>query len=540
MVLRQASIENFRGLRRLEIVFGPTTVLIGENGSGKTNLTDALRLCLDARQEGGGIALRPEDFSRDAAPGAELRIQVEFGEAAGEGCPPAWRKRLGAAITPRGRLRLRVTGRQEGGGARAEWMFLDDRGQPVGGTGRPELLAALRELSPVLFIDNSRPAAGESQLRRFLAEPDSPADPRGNVLRDAARRLVRGKAGAWEEVSPEELEPAIALSETVLQETVARLWKARAGKQRRLVATPDGGVQRLMPLLLVLAVIEARGRKAIEPDARPIVVLEYPERNLHPTVLSTAWSIIDVLPAQKIVSTHSPELLALMPIEAIRRVVRRRSETRAFRLLEDSMPKDDRRKLAYHIRRKRGGALFARCWLLIEGETEFWLLPEMAAQLGYDLSAEGVAVVEFAQCGIAPLARLADALGIEWHLLTDGDAAGETYARIAGQVAGAKAADRVTRIEEADIEAMLWAHGYQPLFERVAKMRAGDGRGPSPRAVIRKAIERTSKPALAVEILEEAAREGSPGVPPPLRSVIETAVKMARGAHAAAARKVSL
>ncbi|MCU0245202.1 MAG: hypothetical protein MUC42_01425 [Bryobacter sp.] len=70
-------------------------------------------------------------------------------------------------------------------------------------------------------------------------------------------------------------------------------------------------------------------------------------------------------------------------------------------------------------------------------------------------------------------------------------------------------------------------------------MRAGDGRGPSPRAVIRKAIERTSKPALAVEILEEAAREGSPGVPPPLRSVIETAVKMARGAHAAAARKVS-
>ena len=41
--------------------------------------------------------------------------------------------------------------------------------------------------------------------------------------------------------------------------------------------------------------------------------------------------------------------------------------------------------MAYHVRAKRGALLFARCWLLVEGETEFTLLPELARLLGHEV-----------------------------------------------------------------------------------------------------------------------------------------------------------
>jgi putative ATP-dependent endonuclease of OLD family len=67
-------------------------------------------------------------------------------------------------------------------------------------------------------------------------------------------------------------------------------------------------------------------------------------------------------------------------------------------------------------------------WRLAEGETRLWILGELARRVGFDLQQEGVAVVELAQSGLAPLVKVVDALGIGWLLLADGDRAGRTYA----------------------------------------------------------------------------------------------------------------
>lgn len=69
--------------------------------------------------------------------------------------------------------------------------------------------------------------------------------------------------------------------------------------------------------------------------------------------------------------------------------------------------------------------MFARCWLLVEGETEVWLFNELARQCGYDLAAEGVQIVEFAQSGLRSLIKVAKEFGIDWHVVTDGDPAGK-------------------------------------------------------------------------------------------------------------------
>jgi putative ATP-dependent endonuclease of OLD family len=89
--------------------------------------------------------------------------------------------------------------------------------------------------------------------------------------------------------------------------------------------------------------------------------------------------------------------------------------------------------------RKTGGAsrfifaliassLFARCWLLVEGERK----PGSSTNwrgVGHHFDAEGIKVIEFAQSGLKPLIKFARRMGIEWHVLVDGDEAGKNMPR---------------------------------------------------------------------------------------------------------------
>jgi putative ATP-dependent endonuclease of OLD family len=73
------------------------------------------------------------------------------------------------------------------------------------------------------------------------------------------------------------------------------------------------------------------------------------------------------IPGQKIISTHSGDLLSEVPLEAITRLYKRDGVTVASRLKDVSLEPDDLRKFNFHIRHARGELLFARCWILGEG-----------------------------------------------------------------------------------------------------------------------------------------------------------------------------
>jgi len=158
------------------------------------------------------------------------------------------------------------------------------------------------------------------------------------------------------------------------------------------------------------------------------------------------------------------------------------------------------------------------------------MLPELARQAGYDLNLEGVAAVEFAQCGLAPLIKLARELGIEWHVMTDGDRTGRDYADEARRFAAGEDDWRVTRLRERDVENCFWRHGYERVYLQAAGLHFSPGHRTPPGRVIGRAIKRHSKPYLAFEALAAVAEENSPGVPQPLRRVIDTCVQLAREA----------
>ena len=176
----------------------------------------------------------------------------------------------------------------------------------------------------------------------------------------------------------------------------------------------------------------------------------------------------------------------------------------------------------------------------MEGESEYHLVPELARQLGYDFGAEGIRCIEFAQCGLSPLLKVADELAIEWHVLTDGDSAGASYAAIARNSvpAGGSISDLVTELDERNIELFMWRNGFEGVYRKASGItgnptRRRHGEDDDARYFIERAIDNLSKPRLAVLAAEAVDDSGPSSVPPALRNAIEACVRLARQSETA-------
>lgn len=555
MLLRRIEVENFRGLRSAVLEFDATTVLIGENSAGKTTLLDAVAICCAGR--GDTVTIEVRDFhQRGTEPPAEsLRIALLFQETDGDWGQASWEAfrplvQADASGVPTIGFEVHALRDPETNAVQAEWRFGNGHADLAG--QRPGLLAEWRRLAPMLRLRANR--YFEQDVRSAPPAPRADivsADPVARQLEQQIRLVYDRLTGASDIQEDELLRGLDAAEEYMALRTPYR----RAGTQGppalvELADTPLGSWRRpdsLLPTIkqgrgarglamvaLIGALLDARQRQALEEESHPLLVLEDVEAHLHPTTLSSMWELITTLPAQKIVTTNSGELLAAVPLRSVRRLVTDCFGTRVHKVDGARYTVNDIRRIAYHVRVNRATALFARCWVFVEGETEAWLLPELAQLCGYDFPAEGIRCVEFAQSGLHALLRLANDFGIEWHLLTDGDEAGASYEATAMRhLRGHDAEERITRLEDRDIEHCLYFHGYGDTYRQAA-----GGALPAPRgrrqqrervsAIIARAVHARSKPGLALAVLEAANQPGSPGVPGPLRSLIETAVRLAR------------
>jgi putative ATP-dependent endonuclease of OLD family len=554
MQLRCISVENFRGIREATLDLDPSTAIIGENGSGKTTFLDALTICLGGRDDVVRFQARDFHHGSDGAAARSLRIALVFRAPEQE-----WHQPRLARFAPFRRrdagapgdlcLEVRATRDAATNAVHALWTFAPD--QRTAAAPQPGLLAEWRQACPVIRLRANRYLERDSR-----DEPGVQGKAGGNgepLMSQIEEQIQQAytRLGGGAELSPQEAgraieavtaylgtpgRPALGRVEP-LPRLAGDLAEVPLGRGRRPVVeeiTQSAGMRGLALVALVGAIIEARRHGALDDDARPIVVLEDAEAHLHPMALSAMWELIASLPAQKIITTNSGELLARLPLRSIRRLAVEHGRTRVYRAPGEHYSIDDLRRIAYHVRINRAAALFARCWILVEGETEAWVIPELAQVCGYDLAAEGVRCVEFAQSGIRPLLRLATDLGIQWHLLADGDEAGQAYVAAARKFLGGRAvAERITALDEPDIEHCLFQHGFAPVYcheAGVTGARAGHPRARDQVAsIIARAVKKRSKPAMALAVLAVANEPGGPPVPPPLRNLIETAIRLARG-----------
>ena len=155
-----------------------------------------------------------------------------------------------------------------------------------------------------------------------------------------------------------------------------------------------------------------------------------------------------------------------MPPDSLIRLARTSTGVRAWRIAQIGLAPKQKRQFNFHIRHARGELLFARCWILGEGETEVTLLPEIARLMGVNLEQGGVRCVGYRQADIGLFLEVADSIGIQWAVITDNDQEGaRTVAKVLAKLNGRSRRPRLLIMDEDDIEQHLCSNGYGDIYE---------------------------------------------------------------------------
>lgn len=562
MKLRKVLIENFRGIRRLELVLDDTTVLIGENNSGKTAVLDALRLCLREMGSRKRVVFDPYDFylkdaNADPASADSIRIEITFSED-GVG---QWGDQLTASLT---RLRiLQVDDYSCGhiilsvkcafdtktGDLDQDWEFLNLNGDKLQNVPDTALAILQREVS-YYYLSALRDAAKHFDpkgpfWRPFLKDSQLTPEKRAEIeakLREINDLVVQSHS-SFDQAKEclRRIQDVVPMSsgDVVSVEAVpGRLFDMLSKAQIHLgtgtgAKVPIGrhgeGTQSLAVLMLFSAFLEAW------PGSASIVALEEPEAHLHPSAVRALWKLINDIAGQKLISTHSGDLLSEVPIRSVRRLVREPNGAAGYFLKPTTLTPDEERKFNFHIRYARAELLFARCWILVEGETEITLLPELAQMLGLDMERVGIRCVPFQHAGLEVFLKVANDFGIRWCVLSDNDQQGiSDQKKVVTHLKAAKLEDVLHVMPQPDIEQYLCACGFGSVYLSylTAQTQKQVTAAPSEPDYWRQATKAVngarnySKPSAALHVVSQI-RNGVAGIPAILKQTMLAASRLA-------------
>jgi putative ATP-dependent endonuclease of the OLD family len=567
MLLRRVSIENFRGLSKIEVLLDKTTVLIGENNSGKTSFLDALRLPLTRTISRKGSPFDEYDYhlsSHDAAPGdsGSLSITLDFAEE----IPEEWSAGILQAIpdivvidnADLHHVILQVVSNYEQGIGDfiTDFQFLDADGNALGvKTKHPKILGQLQQLTPLFYLSALRDAAREFSSRSsfwspFLKNLSISGEMREklegelNALNDQILEAHRPLHDVKDHLEKAQQVVAICPSDTVSLEALpGRLFDVLAKTQVN-IATVDGatlplgrhgaGTQSLSVIFLFEAFLNSMLADTYDPLSTPILALEEPEAHLHPCAVRSLAGTLEKMKGQKVITTHSGDLLAEVPLTSIRRFCRKSGRIAVRQIQKNTLSAKDERLLNYHLRSMRGELFFARCWLLAEGPTEFWVFTEVARMMEIDLDRSGVMVIAYSNAGgPGPFIKIGNDLGIEWHVVADGDRAGEDYSKATTtHLGGRSESEHLTRLPTSCIETFLCENGFGSIFEghiapqRRPNLTTSPGGANYWEQVIA-CRDKTPKEDVILEVLEEMGRRGRTSVPRLLHDVINATLLLA-------------
>ena len=568
MKLSRVHIQNFRGIKNLDLHLDDLVVLIGENNTGKTAILHALRLCLRDLGPRRRVVFDAFDFhlkDERAEPSSAdpIAITIAFAEDEPGDWDNARLRRLKDilhvdAASGLSRVVLRVTCAYDltERDFNQTWDFLDEAGQPLPSKSEAHLGVLQREVAFYL-LDALRDAGRNFDAkgpfwRPFLKDSQLPPAKKAEIeakLKEV-NDLVVTSHGSFEQARDrlkkvQEVVPMQAGDVVSIEAVPGRMFDMLTKAQVHLGTTtgakvPVGrhgeGTQSLAVLMLFAAFLDldaaGSGKNRV-----PVVALEEPEAHLHPSAVRTLWKTVEGVPGQKLISTHSGDLLSQVPVTAVRRLARGSDGVEAFRLKPGTLDPKDQRMFDFHIRHARGELLFARCWLLGEGETEVTLFHEIARHLGIDLERAGVRCVPYRLgASIELFLKVAKDLGIRWCALTDNDHQGQKDQQHVQAYTQAPDLPAVLHVmPENDIEAHLCSAGFGTVYEAYLTPQLGTGVTVAPGhadywSQVLKAIKnvRGYKPAAALEVARQI-QAGTTPVPPLLKTAIHKSIELAGG-----------
>lgn len=567
VLIRKLEIKNFRGVKHLSLAFDETTVIFGSNNTGKSTILNAIHAVLSRALGRRSGVFTEYDYHleggkqpTDAEP---IEITLTFSELVADEWPEAKVQQLGpvVGISADGlqAVTVRLTGRYDDAlsSFTSNFEFLDPSGSPY--PPNPNASRKLQQIIPAFYLAALRDAAKEFRpgapfwgpfVKALKIDPAVRAEIEEEIAALNQRVLdahtgfdsVKERLGKSAKLVPlggNEAPVSIEALPSRVFDILAKTQVMLSGVSG--AALPLGqhgeGTQSLAVICLFDSFLDARLVGEYGEGAIPILTLEEPEAHLHPAAVRSVGRMLAGFAGQKIITTHSGDLLAAVSLKALRRLRRVNGTLQAFQIADGAIDDGELRRLDHHLRRHRGGFLFAKVWVLVEGETDETVIQECARILGYDLFGEGICCFKFVELGVAPFIRLADQLGISWIVVADGDAAGAKYVAAAqGLLNGRNAADHILQVPAYDIETFLCIQGYGQLYvASVSQQKAAAN--PNPHGVgtpqywehvVNKLQPDKGKPTRILPVIEALELAGAPAIPAFIKGIIDQALDAAK------------
>lgn len=500
MRLSSVAIEKFRGISSLTInLERDITVLIGENNSGKSTILEALRFGLNTIKSDKSCNFTEYDFYRDSqhkdlSSSEPIVFIFVFEESEPYPWPADVLQALNEVIVgdKYSVIKLRLTAWFDKGEGEIKqiWSFLDDADNEM--TGKQSSIKDIRRLRPFFFQSALRAAKDEfhgqsTYWSSFLKNKDIDQTTRKTLedeLQTVNQKIVAAHASfkdVTEEVNRITELVTVGKSASVSVDTAqADVYKALRYAEVNLLTDSNAkipirshgeGTQSLSVLLLFSAYLKTRLKADVDKLAEPIIAIEEPEAHLHPSSVRSLWELINDLPGQKIISTHSGDILSEVPIQKLRRLNKTATNNECRAIDPSLLSSEELRKFNHHVRRNRGELLFAKLWLLVEGETDVSVFVECAELLGINLHRHGIRVIECSQAGGPGIfIKVADALGIKWHVVADNDDGGNKYVRAAMALLDDRVKEVfVSQLSSSNMDVLLCQSGYgAPYLDGIA------------------------------------------------------------------------
>ena len=568
MRLRKIAIQNFRGLNKIELDLDDTTVLIGENNTGKTSILDAIRIGLGRTYSRKSATFEDYDYhlsDKDAQPGQAGPLSITFWFI--ESKPDEWSDPIVQALgddvivfigdVKAVIFRINSAYDEVTKNFVTDWDFLNADEKPLSPkTRRPQVLSALQQFCPVFYLAATRDASKDFGSKSpfwapFLRNPK--IDPKVRIKLEKEIEVLNVKIiNAHESLNKvkDNLGKAGTVvplgGEVAIEALPGRAFDALSRAQVSLTGTtgatlPLGrhgsGTQSLATMFLFEAFLKEMLSDSFDPESEPILTLEEPEAHLHPSAIRTLWLSLQAMKGQKIIATHSGDFLTATPFSNIRRLYRNKKNQIEVRQISlGTLTHDEHRKLEFHVRYARGELFFALCWVLVEGETEYQILSGLSNVMGdaYNFEKNSIRIVPTRHIGIKALIKVADSLGISWHCLTDNDSQGKNDATAVRALLNGRAeANHLTVLSEDNIELYLCKNGLGDIYnshispQKKSHITAAKNSDEYWRQVV-KAMDDTPKPAVAIEVLEYIEKKGLTAAPTELKDVIKAATKLVK------------
>lgn len=575
MRLVEVKIENFRGIHSLHLPLDRLTVLIGENNAGKSTVLEAIRLVLTRGfgvRRGGQFTeydFHLKDANATPQTADPISITLHFAEEQQGEWPDTVVQQLSEVIqldmtAGLNHIWLQVKGafQAESASFETKWAFLNSGGAELV-LKNTTPLNLISRFVPLFFLSALRDASQEfgqrgqfwSGFLKSIQLPDEQREKIEEMLREANASVIGANAGLTEvtkKIADTGRLVTLDATDPVALEAIPTRVFDMVGKVQVHLKSSQGaklplhrhgeGTQSLAVLMLFQAFAAANLAEAYAPESTPVLALEEPEAHLHPSAIRSLGSFLETMTGQILVSSHSGDLVSRVPVMALRRLYKSNGETKVGRVESSVFTERELQAIDYSIRLARGHYLFSRCWLLVEGESDFHLMPLLFELMGHSQDQVSFSVLEISQIldKGEPLIKFAKALGIQWFLMADGDDAGNDYVSRAKKhlATGESIADRARALTHADIEHEFWHNGYSDFMlkmvlpqtrNQIETQAAGDDTRKI-KELVKAAIKQAGgKPAFAQALAAEVRQRGAYSIPQSIRDIITRVVQLAGG-----------